>query len=616
MRIHQPMPAIDVLATCSPRRRSPLPSRHIGCCRRAPRRHRRSPTGSTRGSGCPRGTGHRQRCIATRWRRWRRCAPARTSLVSTPTASGKSLCYNLPVLQAIAEDPAARALYLFPTKALSQDQLAEFRELAGARPGMDLVAAVYDGDTPAPIRAVDPRGRPGRGHQPGHAPRGHPAPPHQVVPAVRAAPLHRHRRGAHAIGASSAATSPTSCAGSLRICAHYGSAPRDRVLLGDHRQSRGAGARRSPGGPFRVIDRNGAPQGEKHVVVLDPPVRWTAAPASDQDRTGLAHRAALALPAGRPPDHRLRPVPGSPWSCCSPRCARRSARAAGRIDRVRGYRSGYLPSERRAIEAGLRTGEVLGVVSTNALELGIDIGRLDVAVLAGYPGTIAATWQQMGRAGRRQESSVAILVAGAGALDRYVASHPEYLFEATAGGGAPGSRRTSTCCSRTCARRRSSCPSTPGERFGSAPGGRPARLPRRGGPCPPGGRRTLVLGQRELPGLGDQPARRRAGERAHHRHRAGAAARHRRGGPLRGTRARPREGHLPPRVAPVPRRRARLGGAQGATSARWTSTTTRRRSWRSRSSRSRSSQADRARRRAAHHGEVMVSHASPPSSRS
>jgi DEAD/DEAH box helicase domain-containing protein len=103
----------------------------------------------------------------------------------------------------------------------------------------------------------------------------------------------------------------------------------------------------------------------------------------------------------------------------------------GPVSRVRGYRGGYLPTERRAIEAGLRTGEVLGVVSTNALELGIDIGRLDAAILAGYPGTIAGTWQQMGRSGRRREASVAILVAGAGPVDQFVATHPEYLFEAT-----------------------------------------------------------------------------------------------------------------------------------------------------------------------------------------
>jgi DEAD/DEAH box helicase domain-containing protein len=103
----------------------------------------------------------------------------------------------------------------------------------------------------------------------------------------------------------------------------------------------------------------------------------------------------------------------------------------GPISRVRGYRGGYLPTERRAIEAGLRSGEILGVVSTNALELGIDIGRLDVAVLAGYPGTIASTWQQIGRAGRRQDESVAIVVAGPGPVDQFVAAHPEYLFESS-----------------------------------------------------------------------------------------------------------------------------------------------------------------------------------------
>ena len=175
---------------------------------------------------------------------------------------------------------------------------------------------------------------------------------------------------------------------------------------------------------------------------------------------------------------------------------------------MRGYRSGYLPSERRAIEAGLRTGEVLGVVSTNALELGIDIGRLDVAVLAGYPGTIAATWQQMGRAGRRQDVSAAILVCGASAVDQYVANHPDYLFEAS----PEEARLDPDNLHVLLAHLRAATfelPFDPGERFGEASRGRPARVPRRGGPRPPGGRRPLVLGQRELPGLRDQPARRR-----------------------------------------------------------------------------------------------------------
>jgi DEAD/DEAH box helicase domain-containing protein len=150
--------------------------------------------------------------------------------------------------------------------------------------------------------------------------------------------------------------------------------------------------------------------------------------------------------------------------------ALREALRAGRgpLERVRGYRGGYLPNERRAIEAGLRSGEILGVVSTNALELGIDIGRLDAAVLAGYPGTIAGTWQQIGRAGRRQDVSAAVLVAGAGAVDQYVATHPDYLF-----GASPEEARSDPdnlhvlLAHLRCAT--FELPFAPGERFGAAP---------------------------------------------------------------------------------------------------------------------------------------------------
>jgi DEAD/DEAH box helicase domain-containing protein len=346
--------------------------------------------------------------------------------IVTPTASGKSLCYNLPVLQAIAEDHAARALYLFPTKALSQDQLAEFRDLA-ALAEMDLSAAVYDGDTPAPIRAVV--------REAGQVVVTNPdmlstaiLPHHtkwfQLFEQLRfividEAHTYRGIFGSHVANVLRRL---------LRVCAHYGSAPRI-VCCSATIGNPGQLAETLTGRPFQVIDRSGAPQGERHVVVLDPPpldVRTGVRPGPH----GLSYRAALAfLRAGRQTIVFGRARVAVELLLTSLREALRDGR--GPIDRVRGYRSGYLPSERRAIEAGLRSGEVLGVVSTNALELGIDIGRLDVAVLAGYPGTIAATWQQMGRAGRRGESSVAVLVAGAGALDRFVAAHPEYLFEAS-----------------------------------------------------------------------------------------------------------------------------------------------------------------------------------------
>ncbi len=347
-------------------------------------------------------------------------------VVVTPTASGKSLCYDLPVLQALAEDPAARALYLFPTKALSQDQLAGFRELARAA-GLALNAAVYDGDTPAPIRSSI--------RSAGQVVMTNPDMLHAAIlphhtkwfqlfeqlryVVVDETHVYRGVFGSHVANVLRRL---------LRLCQHYGSRPQViccSATIGNPRPL----AETLTGRRMTVVDRNGAPTGEKHVVVLNPPVVDTRTGVR-AGPLGLARRAALAfLRAGRQTILFGRSRVGVELLLTGLREALREGR--GPLDRVRGYRGGYLPSERRAIEAGLRSGEILGVVSTNALELGIDIGRLDAAVLAGYPGTIAATWQQMGRSGRRREASVAILVAGSGPVDQFVAAHPEYLFESS-----------------------------------------------------------------------------------------------------------------------------------------------------------------------------------------
>ncbi|MEX1296393.1 MAG: DEAD/DEAH box helicase, partial [Candidatus Limnocylindrales bacterium] len=325
-------------------------------------------------------------------------------VIVTPTASGKSLCYNLPVLQSICEDPAARALYLFPTKALSQDQLAEFRSLSEDAQ-LDLSAAVYDGDTPAPVRAVV--------REAGQVVVTNPdmlstavLPHHtkwfQLFEQLRfivvdEAHTYRGIFGSHVANVLRRL---------LRVCAHYGSEPRivcSSATVGNP----GDLARTLTGRSFRVIDKSGAPTGERHVVVLDPPPldRRTGVRPGPH---GMAYRAALSfLRAGRQTIVFGRARVAVELLLSSLREAMREGR--GPIERIRGYRSGYLPSERRAIETGLRDGEVLGVVSTNALELGIDIGALDASILAGYPGTIAATWQQMGRSGRRGETSVSIL---------------------------------------------------------------------------------------------------------------------------------------------------------------------------------------------------------------
>ncbi len=226
------------------------------------------------------------------------------------------------------------------------------------------------------------------------------------------------------------------------------------------------------------------PQGERHVAILDPPPldrRSGVRPGPH----ALAYRAALSfLRAGRQTIVFGRARVAVELLLTSLREAMREGR--GPIERIRGYRSGYLPSERRAIEAGLRSGEVLGVVSTNALELGIDIGRLDASILAGYPGTIAGTWQQMGRSGRRQETSVSILVAGAGALDRYVATHPQYLFEATPEEARLDPENVHVLLAHLRAAT-FELPFAPGERLRFGCGRRPAGVPGRGRACAPGG---------------------------------------------------------------------------------------------------------------------------------
>ncbi|MGZ6340356.1 MAG: DEAD/DEAH box helicase [Candidatus Limnocylindrales bacterium] len=345
------------------------------------------------------------------------------TVVVTPTASGKTLCYVLPVLQALAEDPSARALFLFPTKALGQDQVAEFGELARAAE-LTVNASTYDGDTPAPIRSAV--------RQAGQVVVTNPdmlnaaiLPHHtkwfQLFEQLRVIvidELHTYRGvfGSHVANVLRRL---------LRLCAHYGSHPVIvccSATIGNPGELGAMLTGRSP----RLIDRNGAPAGERHVLLVDPPLLDPASGAHGSPLT-LAQRWALPfLRAGRQTI-----VFGRARTSVEVILSglRESLRESfGPRERVRGYRGGYLPTERRAIERGLRDGEVLGVVSTNALELGVDIGRLDVSILAGYPGSIAATWQQIGRAGRRTGTSVAVVIASGSPVDQYVIHHPEFLL--------------------------------------------------------------------------------------------------------------------------------------------------------------------------------------------
>ncbi|MBI2763090.1 MAG: DEAD/DEAH box helicase [Chloroflexi bacterium] len=311
-------------------------------------------------------------------------------VVVTPTASGKTLCYMLPVLQALATDPSARALFLFPTKALGQDQVAELAGLAMAS-DLSISAATYDGDLFEQVQVI-------------------------VIDE-----LHTYRGvfGSHVANVLRRL---------LRLCRHYGSNPVivcASATIGNPAELAAQLTGRTP----RLIDRNGAPRGERHLLLVNPPVLDQATGART---SALTHALLWALPflrAGRQTIVFGRARVAVEILLTGLREALREH--LGPRSRIRGYRGGYLPTERRAIERGLRDGEILGVVSTNALELGVDIGSLDVAVLAGYPGSVAGTWQQLGRAGRRLDPSVGILVASASPVDQYVIHHPEFLLDRT-----------------------------------------------------------------------------------------------------------------------------------------------------------------------------------------
>jgi DEAD/DEAH box helicase domain-containing protein len=352
-------------------------------------------------------------------------------VVVTPTASGKTLCYTIPVLQALADDPAARALFLFPTKALGQDQVAAFAELSRAS-GLEVAAATYDGDTPAPIRSAVRKAGQVVVTNPdmlNSAILPHHTKWFQLFEQLRVIvidELHTYRGvfGSHVANVLRRL---------LRLCAYYGSSP-VIVCCSATISNPAELARILTGRPATLVDEPGAPSGERHVLLVDPPVLDAATGARGSALT-LANRWALPfLRAGRQTIVFGRSRVAVEILLTGLREALREG--FGPRSRIRGYRGGYLPTERRSIEHGLRDGEVLGVVATNALELGVDIGRLDVSILAGYPGSVAATWQQFGRAGRRSGMSVAVLVASASPVDQYVIHHPEFVL-----GGEPEEAR-------------------------------------------------------------------------------------------------------------------------------------------------------------------------------
>ncbi|MDT9724242.1 DUF1998 domain-containing protein [Xylanibacillus composti] len=340
----------------------------------------------------------------------------------TPTASGKTMCYNLPVLQGILDNDEARALYLFPTKALAQDQVAELQQMVDYM-DVDIKTHTYDGDTPPTVRQAI--------RNAGHIVVTNPDMLHSAIlphhtkwvklfenlKYIVIDELHAYRGvfGSHVANVIRRLK---------RICRFYGSSPQficASATIANPKEH----AERLIGERAELVDNNGAPAGEKHVVFYNPPVvnRQLGIRRSSVLETkkiaGMLLRQGIQTIVFARSRVRVEILLTYLQELIRHELGAKS---------IRGYRGGYLPKQRREIERGLRNGEIRGVVSTNALELGIDIGQLQACVLNGYPGTVASTWQQSGRAGRRQESSITFMVASSNPLDQYMIQNPQFFF--------------------------------------------------------------------------------------------------------------------------------------------------------------------------------------------
>lgn len=344
-------------------------------------------------------------------------------VVVTPTASGKTMCYNLPVLSSILQNEDSRALYLFPTKALSADQVSELYELIEGM-GVNIKTYTYDGDTPGAARKAV--------RQAGHIVVTNPDMLHSGI-------LPHHTKWVklfenlkyivideiHTYRGVFGSNLANVLRRLLRLCDFYGSKPQF-ILCSATIANPQELAETLIGRPVTLVDDNGAPMGKRHFVFYNPPVvnrqlgiRKGVIPETREIAGMLLKNGIQTITFARSRlvvevmTKYLKDIVRDPL---------------GNAGRVRGYRGGYLPTQRREIERGLRAGQIDAVISTNALELGIDIGALDACVLCGYPGTIASAWQQAGRAGRRKGTSIVFYVASSAAIDQYIVTHPDYFL--------------------------------------------------------------------------------------------------------------------------------------------------------------------------------------------
>ncbi|MBM7609332.1 DEAD/DEAH box helicase domain-containing protein [Lysinibacillus composti] len=340
----------------------------------------------------------------------------------TPTASGKSYCYHLPVLQKVLEDSSSRALYLFPTKALAQDQKSDLNNLIEAM-DEEILSYTYDGDTAPAIRQ--------KIRKAGHIVITNPDMLHSgILPHhtkwvslfenlkyIVIDELHTYKGvfGSHVAHVIRRLK---------RICAFYGSDPIFICTSATIKNPKEL-AEKLTNTKHELISKSGAPVGKKTFIFYNPPI---VHPTFGVRRSAILEVRDLAtrlFEAG---------IQSIVFAKSRVRVEMLVTYLKGltknkiKDESIRGYRGGYLPTERREIEKGLRDGEIQIVVSTNALELGVDIGQLQACIMTGYPGNIASAWQQAGRAGRRQDSALIIYVAASTALDQYVVNNPMYLL--------------------------------------------------------------------------------------------------------------------------------------------------------------------------------------------
>ena len=344
-------------------------------------------------------------------------------VIVTPTASGKTLTYNLPILTSLLKNPEIRTLYLFPTKALAQDQVHELHHLV-EKLGEPIICHTFDGDTPPEVRRTI--------RSAGHIVVTNPDMLHQgILPHhtlwiklfenlkfIVIDEIHAYRGvfGSHIANVIRRLK---------RICNFYGSNPQficSSATIANPEEI----AEKITGSLVTVVDNNGAPTGEKHFLFYNPPVVNQELGLRNSVVKEVRKIVKHFLPTG------IQVIVFARSRLNVEILVTYLKESAKQLkinpNKIRGYRGGYLPNERRKIEQGLRNGDIQIVVSTNALELGIDIGQLDVSIMTGYPGSISSSWQQAGRAGRRQTTSVSLMVLSSAPLDQYLAEHPDYFF--------------------------------------------------------------------------------------------------------------------------------------------------------------------------------------------